>query len=206
MQPARVDMSRVQVDVSDLPVAAFGHRSLLWWGTLMFMAIEGTTLAIVCGSYLDLMRMQPAWPPPPTRLPDLMIPTINLAIILATIWPSHLASRAALRLDARAAVRWLWVCVVLGVAATALRGFELAALNTRWDDHVFGSLAWLLLGLHATLLLADFCESATIALLVGSERRQAKHFSDVEDAALYQWFLSLVWVPIYFLVYILPRM
>jgi hypothetical protein len=34
---------------------------------------------------------------------------------------------------------------------------------------------------------------------------QRKHFSDVEDAAFYQYFLSLSWLPIYGLVYWGPR-
>jgi hypothetical protein len=28
-------------DVADLPTVTFGHRSLMWWGTLGFMVIEG---------------------------------------------------------------------------------------------------------------------------------------------------------------------
>ena len=34
---------------------------------------------------------------------------------------------------------------------------------------------------------------------------EEKHFSDVEDNAVYWYFMTLVWVPLYFLLYISPR-
>jgi hypothetical protein len=51
------------VDVSNLPRYAFGHRSVLWWGTVAFMATEGMifVLAIMC--YLYLRQKAPEWPP-----------------------------------------------------------------------------------------------------------------------------------------------
>ena len=33
--------TRAVLDIRDLPEFAFGHRSILWWGTLGFMAMEG---------------------------------------------------------------------------------------------------------------------------------------------------------------------
>jgi cytochrome c oxidase subunit III len=199
-------VSRRRIDVSELPVAGFGDRGLLYWGTLLLIAIEGTTITIVLASYLDLMRLQPAWPPPPTRPPDLLIPTINLVLILASIIPIQLAARAAKQLDAARAANWLWGCVALGTVCCVLRWFEFDALNSRWDDHVYGSLSWLLLSLHASLLFTDVGEESVMALILRSKRLEAKHYSDVEDAALYQWFMALIWVPIYFLVFVVPRL
>ena len=33
---------RVVANVTELPNVIFGHRSLMWWGTLGFIMIEGT--------------------------------------------------------------------------------------------------------------------------------------------------------------------
>ena len=35
-------MSRPVVDVSHLKDSAFGHKGLIWWGTVGYMVIEGT--------------------------------------------------------------------------------------------------------------------------------------------------------------------
>ena len=38
--------TRAVDDVAHLPDSAFGHRDLMWWGTVGFMVIEGFTLAL----------------------------------------------------------------------------------------------------------------------------------------------------------------
>jgi heme/copper-type cytochrome/quinol oxidase subunit 3 len=93
----------------------------------------------------------------------------------------------------------------MSLACTVLRGFEFAALNTRWDSSAYGSVVWVLVGLHSSLLAVDLLESIVITALTFSTGFEQKHYTDVEDAALYQCFLSLSWVPIYLLVFLLPR-
>ena len=47
-------------NVADLPTVTFGHRSLMWWGTLGFMVIEGWTIALlVADSILGSVLMGP---------------------------------------------------------------------------------------------------------------------------------------------------
>ena len=45
---------RVVANVTELPNVTFGHRSLMWWGTLGFIMIEGTTLSASDSHTLDL--------------------------------------------------------------------------------------------------------------------------------------------------------
>ena len=49
---------KVARDISDLPTFAFGPRTLTWWGTLGFMALEGTGFVLAVGSYLYLMTLE----------------------------------------------------------------------------------------------------------------------------------------------------
>ena len=83
------------IDVSDLPKTMFGHRHPVWWATAAFILVEGTTLAVGVFSYFYLRRNFTEWPPPRTPQPALLLPTINLIIILATIAPMVMADRAA---------------------------------------------------------------------------------------------------------------
>jgi cytochrome c oxidase subunit III len=138
-------------------------------------------------------------------LPDLIIPSINAALLLATMAPFVVAWRAA-RATSLPAIRIaLVIGTVMSLACTALRGFEFAALNTRWDSSAYGSVVWLLVALHSSLLAVDLLESIVITAMTYSAGFEQKHYTDVEDAALYQCFLSLSWVPIYLLVFIFPR-
>ena len=38
------------LDVASLPDHAFGNRSILWWGTLGFMATEGMAFALAAAT------------------------------------------------------------------------------------------------------------------------------------------------------------
>jgi cytochrome c oxidase subunit III len=192
-------------DAGRLPDVVFGARNLASWATVGFMVIEGTTLVIALTAYLYVRRNFPEWPPPPTPLPGLLIPTLNTIVLLFVIVPMVFASHAARAFDLRAMRRALLAATALSAVNVGLRFFELDALNTRWDSHAYGSVAWLAVGLHSTLLIVDLIESATITALTFSRNLQKKHFSDVEDAAFYQYFLSLSWLPVYGLVYWGPR-
>jgi cytochrome c oxidase subunit I+III len=193
------------VDAATLPDTAFGLRNLPTWATLGFIVIEGTTLAIAMAAYLYLKRNFAEWPPPPTPLPDLLIPTINAALLLAMIVPMVVAGRAARATSLPTMRIALVIATLMSLACTVLRGLDLAALNTRWDSSAYGSVVWVLVGLHSSLLIIDLLETSVIAVLSYSARFEQKHYTDVEDAALYQFFLSLSWVPIYLLVFLLPR-
>ena len=197
---------RPSVDVSRLPTEAFGHRSTVWWGTVGFMVVEGTTLSIAAASYMYLRGNEAAWPPPPTPLPDLLLPTINVMLLLFTIWMMARAKEHAMRLEKRKTGLWVMCCSAVALVTTILRGFEFAAVNTSFDDHAYGSLVWLMLGLHGTLILTDLIEGATIGSIMFTDRCELKHFSDVEDVAVYKWFLVLSWLPLYFLIYFSPRL
>src|SRR5215210_6109789 len=89
------------IDVSRLPEFTFGQRGLMWWGVVGFLAIETTMLVICFVSYFYLRDRVTDWPPPPVELPDLLAPTINLAVLLISVVPMYLLERAAKRLDKR---------------------------------------------------------------------------------------------------------
>jgi heme/copper-type cytochrome/quinol oxidase subunit 3 len=195
----------VSVDVRELPETAFGLRNLPTWATIGFIVIEGTTLAVALTSYLYLRRNFAEWPPPPTPLPDLAVPTLNAALLLAIIVPMAMAGRAARALDLPRLRAALMAAVLLSIVCAILRGFEFAALNTRWDSHAYGSVVWALVGLHTTLLGIDLIETSVLTALTFSGSFEQKHYTDIEDAALYQLFLSLSWAPIYLVVFWGPR-
>jgi cytochrome c oxidase subunit I+III len=193
------------VDVRTLPETAFGLRNLPTWATLSFMMIEGTTLVVAMTAYLYVRRNFPEWPPPPTPLPDVLIPSLNTVLLLLVMVPMAIAGRAARALDLPRVRKALLAAVTLSAVCVVLRGFEFAALNTRWDSHAYGSVVWALVGLHTTLLGIDLIETGVLTALMCSSALEQKHYTDVEDAALYQFFLSLAWLPIYALVFLGPR-
>ncbi|HVH13397.1 MAG TPA: hypothetical protein VM759_10110, partial [Longimicrobium sp.] len=126
------------VDVSGLPSTAFGHRSVVWWSTVAFMVIEGTTLALCAVTYLYLARTQPMLPPARIPPPALGWATLEVALMLVSFVPVTGLTRASSRKDLRGVRRWIVVALLFNVAFVALRYLELGDLHVRWDANAYG--------------------------------------------------------------------
>jgi cytochrome c oxidase subunit I+III len=196
--------ARSTVNVAALPTTVFGPRALLWWGTLSFMAIEGTTLFICVAAYLYLWRNFPTWPPEHTLRPTLLWPTIDLAVLLVSNIPLMLADKAARRLDLRALRRWMLVALAFGFAFLFLRWQDLLALNCRWDTNAYGSIAWITVGMHGSLLAFNALETLVFVAILFSNRVEERYFSDASESCFYWYFMTLAWVPLYITVYLTP--
>ena len=198
--------TRTVLDVSRTPTVEFGHKTVLWWGTLGFMCIEGFTLLLTAASYLYLRTNEIEWPPGRTPDPDLLIPTINTILLLLVIVPMRAVDKAAKKMDRRGVARGLIIATLMTIPVAVLRWWDLLAINARWDAHAYASAAWAVVVMHSTLLFVDVFETGTIAALFASGNAKKKHLSDASDAAFYQYFLSIVWVPVYLLIYWGPRL
>jgi Heme/copper-type cytochrome/quinol oxidase, subunit 3 len=206
VESVRIPGERGSIDVSALPETTFGHRAITWWGTLGFMAAEGTTLVICAVAYLYLQRNFHTWPPEGTPLPSLGIPTVQAALMLLSIPVMVWTSLAARRLDLGKVRIGMLLATVFVLVFCILRWFEFKALHTRWDTNAYGSAAWAIVFAHATLLVAQLFESATIAVLLIAGPVEPKHLADVDDTCLYWYFMIGSWLLLYLLVFISPRL
>jgi cytochrome c oxidase subunit I+III len=196
--------ARRLVDVSALPTATFGPRDLMWWGTAGFIAIEGTTLFICAATYFYLRFNFQSWPPEHTLRPDLLWPTVQVAVMLASNGPNYHLQQAARALDLGAVRKWVVVEAVLAVVFVVLRWQEFLSLNVRWDANAYGSIAWATTGFHATLLLLQMVETIVFAAFLYGSKIEEKHFSDAYDSGLYWYFMTGSWIVLYVVVFLSP--
>jgi cytochrome c oxidase subunit III len=191
--------------VSTLAPGAFGHRSVVWWGTAGIIVIEATAFALTIAAYFYLRSRSPYWPPnvPP---PDHLWGAVNTVILLASGVPNELARRASERVDLGKVRLWMVVAILFGAAFNAVRVFEFAHLNVRWDTNAYGSIVWLLLGLHTTHIATDFVDTIVLAVLMFVGPVEEKRFVDVSENAGYWYFVVLSWLPIYGVIYWAARL
>ncbi|MDP8994733.1 MAG: cytochrome c oxidase subunit 3 [Pseudomonadota bacterium] len=201
-----IPQPRFSGDLSSLKTRAFGHRSLTWWGVVAFFLIEGTTFAMAIPSYFYIMNLEQGWPPPEAPPPDLLAGTLFTILILLSEVPNTMAKRAAEKGQLRKVRRLLLVTVAIGVALMALRGLEFASLNVWWSDNAYGSIVWALLLLHLGHFATDWVDTAVLAGLMHTKHgMEGRKFVDVSENAMYWRFVWLTWLPIYLLIYWLPR-
>jgi len=193
------------LDVSKLPTYAYGNRSLMWWGTWGMILIEGTVFAIALVTYYYLRDFSETWPPEGDP-PRLLFGTINLCILLASGLPNQWAKKAAEREDLSAVRRWLVVSLLFALAFIVVRGFEFPALNTHYDANAYGSIVYMILILHTVHLVTDAADTVVLTVLMFTGPLEGRRFVDVAENSLYWWFVVFSWIPIYFTLYIAPRM
>jgi len=194
------------LDVGALPPGAFGSRSLMWWGTMGIVVIESTVFALAIAAYFFFRTRLPAWPPDGVAPPDLRWGTINTIVLVASCLPNQLAKRAGEHVNLRGVRIWMLVCLAFGVVFNVLRAYEFQHLNVLWDHDAYGSIVWLLLGLHTTHIVTDFLDTAVLAALMFIGPIEEKRFIDVEENSAYWYFVVLAWLPIYGVIYWAPRL
>ena len=197
---------RATVDVSRLAPGGFGNRSLMYWGTLGMCLIEGTAFALTIAAYFYLRTRNPQWPPDGIAPPSLLWGTLNVAVLMLSGIPNQLAKKAAERVDLRGVRVWLVVCLLFGVAFNAVRAMEYFTLNVLWNTDAYGSIVWLLLSLHTTHIITDFLDTLVLTTLMFIGPGEEKRFVDVEENAVYWYFVVGAWLPIYGVIYWAPRL
>jgi cytochrome c oxidase subunit III len=197
--------ARRTIDVSELPTYAFGHRQLTWYATWSLILMEGTMLVVFLISYFFLRTRVPDWPPGPTSPPDLLWGTINTGIILASLVPNHFAKKAAERLDLKGVRLWVAVTLLFAIAFAVIRIFEFGALNCRWDQNAYGSIVWANMVFHTAHLLTDMADTAVLLVLMLTGPIEGKRFVDVSENGIYWDFVVFMWLPVYAVIYLAPR-
>ena len=196
--------ARAVVDVSGLPNSEFGHRGLIWWGTVGFMVIEGSIFVIGLVVYFYLRLNVEQWPPNQPN-PDQSYGTANLLLVLVSIIPAALSKRAAEAFELSRARWWLAVLVLMGVGSIVPRAYEYSALNCRWDDNAYGSIVWLLLSMHTIHVATDVVDSMVLLAVAFVGPVTKKRFVDFSENSLYWYFIVAWWIPIYATIYLAPR-
>jgi cytochrome c oxidase subunit 3 len=194
-------------DVSELPTFKFGPSSLTWWGVIGFMVIEGAGFALAIAAYFFIMGHEQGWPPEGRVPPDFLPGTLFLIIILLSEYPNTIIKKAAKAGDVPTIRLLLPVMVAVGVVLLIIRGFEFNSLNCRWTDDAYSSIIWALLLLHASHILTDWLDTVVLcALMYTPVAYEPRRWGDVDENSMYWRYVWLLWIPIYLMIYWVPRL
>ena len=197
---------RSTIDLRALPDVVFGPRDIMWWGTLGFVIIEGFTLVLCAAAYVYVTQNFSTGPPQNTPLPSVVAPTVQVVVMLVSLVAARWTANAAHRFDLGAVRIGLTIASAFGLAIVGLRAWELlVSLNVKWDTNVYGSVQWLVMGSHGTLLAVELIEIVGMTLIFWLAPVEEKHMSDVTDMVFYWYFMVLSWLPLYVLCFWLPR-
>ena len=196
----------VVLDLTKLPPHGLGTASLTWWGTLAFMLIEGTGFALSIVVYLYLMSLASQWPLN-APLPDLLPGTALTVSLIVSLVPNIFLARWAREQNLVKVRIGLIIMSLLGVAPLIIRIFEFPAMHIRWDQNAYGSIVWVMLGLHTTHIITDLIDTLVLTCLMYSRHGDnPRRYGDVSDNAMYWNFVVATWLPMYVCLYWVPRL
>jgi cytochrome c oxidase subunit 3 len=202
------------IDVSALPRTVLDHRSPIWWGNVLLLAIETTMFSILVASYFYYRVVDfSVWPPPRVNqlpvlyhsTPALLVPAINLALLLLSVLPMAWADKACLKRRAGQVKTALVICVLLGGIVIGLRFVEFKSLQFRWDDNAYASIIWTMAGMHLIHVIIATSELLIMALWLFLKGMDDKHARDVRVTASYWYWVAGIWVVLYLVIYGGPR-
>lgn len=205
---------KVALDVSHLPSTEFDHRSTLWWGNTIGLCIETAMFGIMIAVYFTtVMNIRPFPPPRVDRFPvlldsepDLTLPLIVLGVLLLSLIPGIMLDLAARRRDAKAIRILLPITLIINLVLVLLRYFEFDSLYFKWNDNAYGSASWMILGLHMFHLIVLLCEDTCLTAWLFARGLDDKHAVDITVAAVYWYWIVGIWLVLFPIVYLVPRM
>jgi heme/copper-type cytochrome/quinol oxidase subunit 3 len=194
------------LDVSRLPTLASGKRSPQWWGMFWLVIIESVVFALFIATYFYLRFLSEHWPPAGEKLPEIVLPTINTFILigssLAIAWGDGRLTKHG---DQRGMIVGVAVSALLGALFVILKVVEYHDTEYYWDSHAYGSIVWTIIFFHSSHV-ASVVMKAAVVLALGLRGHFTKYrHIGLQINGLYWHFVVGIWIPLYFTIYITPR-
>jgi cytochrome c oxidase subunit 3 len=154
-----------------------------------------------------------------SRHTDVVLGTINTAVLLTSSFTMALAVEARRGNASRLARRLLFATALLGVVFLAIKGFE---YRSEWHEHlvpgpgfefgpaqfhgaeIFFYLYFVMTGLHALHLTIGILVTIALAVMLTHDAKKASR-DRVEVAGLYWHFVDVAWIFLYPVLYLVGR-
>ncbi len=169
---------------------------MIWLGS-EFMFFSGLFAA-----FFTIRAAAPTWPPPGTKL-DTIQALVFTVVLLASSPTMQFGVWAQERGEFKKAQAWIVTSFVLGLAFLANQGYEWETLKTRPSTNAYGSLFFIMTGLHGLhVLLGLVAMIALLGRLAGSKNDPGE--TAVYQAVSYYWhFVDIMWIGLFSALFLL---
>ncbi|MBM5815019.1 MAG: heme-copper oxidase subunit III [Cyanobacteria bacterium K_Offshore_surface_m2_239] len=189
-------------DATDHGVAE-EHNDVRMFGLATFLVADGMTFAGFFAAYLTFRAVNPL-PSGSNYELELVLPTINTALLIISSLTFHRAGRALLTSRIHDCRLWLGVSAALGIAFLVGQMVEYFHLPFGLTENLFASTFYALTGFHGLHVTLGVICILVVLFQVGPNGKVSaiKPFG-LEAAELYWHFVDGIWVVLYGLLYLL---
>jgi cytochrome c oxidase subunit III len=198
--------TRPVADISGFSPYQAGPIAPLWWGMIGLIVIESVVFGSFISGALFLRAQTTVWPPAGTSPPDLLLPTINTVVLLASSVALHYGDKGIAKGSQDRLLKGMLGAAALAVIFLILKVVEYSGVSYRWDSHAYGSVTWTIIGFHSAHVASVLLKATVVTILAARGYFTAERRLGVTINGIYWHFVVLVWIPLYVLLYWVPRL
>ncbi|NJO85010.1 MAG: heme-copper oxidase subunit III [Blastochloris sp.] len=157
-------------------------------------------------SYYYLAAGAEQWPLGTIKPPDLLLPSINALILFSSSIPMYYADSGIRKGDQRRLKIGLTIGFVMGVIFLVLKYIEYSSLDYNWATNAYASIVWTITGFHSLHVIALLLKTSVILVLAYQNYFTEERHTGIEANGIYWHFVVAAWVPLFFTLYLAPRL
>lgn len=198
-------MSESVVSNGPLPIGSKGHLASGWWGMLALVFTEGALFAYLFFSYFYLaLHSISEWPP--NGAPHLNIATPGTIILVAASVVVWWGERGIRRGKTRQLIMGLSGAIILGISFLAMQAVEWHNEPFKLGSSVYSSLYFTITGTHILHVIVGLLMMGVLLLWTVLGYFGAGRHAAVSIGAIYWHFVTVVWLVVFSVIYIVPRL
>ncbi|HTX29897.1 MAG TPA: cytochrome c oxidase subunit 3 [Solirubrobacteraceae bacterium] len=164
------------------------------WGMALFLCSEITIFGTMISSYFYLESDNKHWPPAGIKPPSVTLPLIATGVLVLTIVPMFLASRAARRGARPAVLGFVSLALVVQCAYLAVQIllFRHDLNQFRPQDTAYGSIYFTLLATHHAHVLLGILLDVVVLAYVAIRGLTNYWLTAVRNLAIYWYVVNVI--------------
>ncbi|ADE15688.1 cytochrome c oxidase subunit III [Nitrosococcus halophilus Nc 4] len=189
-------------------------------GMWVFLGTEVLFFGVLFASYAVLRFNYPEAFAEASRHTNILLGTVNTAILLTSSLTMALAIRSAQLSKHKLTAGFLLLTILLGILFLGIKGVEyygeyekqlVPGLNFAYEGDnaqsikLFFYLYFIMTGVHAIHVILGIGTLAVIAVMAWREWFSSDYFTPVELVGLYWHFVDIIWIFLYPFLYLVSR-
>jgi heme/copper-type cytochrome/quinol oxidase subunit 3 len=172
---------------------------------VLLIATEATIFASLLASYFFIRAISPEWPLGGIEEPKLDRISLFTVVLLASSLPLFAAERAVMRDRVDRVRRLLALSFLMGLAFLVHQAIEYRDLHFGIHDNAYGSLFYIITGLHGLHVLVGLLMSLVVQAKAAVGRITSQRHETLRIFSLYWHFVDGVWVFVFASLYLSPH-
>lgn len=183
-----------------------GPQSVTWWGMIGLITIEIVVFSGFIAIYFYLRLFNPAWPPEEIGPPDLLLPTLNTLILIASSVAMFIADHGVKKDKQLQLKVGQIIALALAVTFLALKYVEYSGYDYSWSTHAYGSVVYTITGFHSAHIISVVLKGFVVLAMAFRGMFTPERHLAVQVNGLYWHFVVVIWLPLYATIYLSPHL